>query len=77
MVGVAKILDPSAEFATAWPLEAGYSVIYVTGSSQCCPQSETLRLKKMCKVLVGRIKLVGGPDAAHGPQFGHPCSMAF
>jgi len=26
---------------------------------------------------VGRIKLVGGPDAAHGPQFGHPCSMAF
>jgi len=34
--GVAKYFDPRAKFATAWPLEARYNAIHVTGSSQSC-----------------------------------------
>ena len=73
---MAKRFDPRAEFATAWPLE---------GRIQCdlrdrkqlmllhfCPQSETWHLKKSERYLTCWIKLVGGPDAACGPKFGHP-----
>jgi len=33
----------------------------------CCPQSETLCLKKCARYLAGRIKLVDGSDAAYVP----------
>ncbi|KAG5271209.1 hypothetical protein AALO_G00177130 [Alosa alosa] len=26
------------------------------------------------KCSAGRMKVLGGPDPAHGPQFSHPCS---
>ena len=55
---------------------AGCSAIYVTSSSQCCCTAVHSRKhgawSKCGSYLAGRIKLVGGPDPARGPQFGDP-----
>jgi len=67
---MAKLFDPRAEFATAWPLE---------GCIQCdlrdrqqpmllhrCPQSETWHLKKCARYLAGRMWSAGRSFATPG-----------
>jgi len=62
MTGVAKLCDPRAEFATAWPLEGQIQCDLRDRQQQpmlllCCPQSETWYMKKMCKVFVVQMQL--------------------
>ena len=77
IAGVAKRFHPMAKFATAWLLEGriqcGLRDRQQPRLLNCCPQSETPRLKRMCKVqyLAGRIKLGGGP------YFGQSCPTAY
>jgi len=63
--GVAKLFDPRAELATAWPPE-GRIQCDLRDRQQlmllhCCSQSEMWCLEKCARYLAGRIKLVCGP----------------